>query len=75
MVQVYQQQVAPAGIKVHLVKVPGDGYWTDVWLKEPAVTTSSGQRPADQVLKEAYRGGATRNETYWNRPDSYRKLD
>jgi len=75
MVQVYQQQVAPAGIKVNLVKAPGDGYWTDVWMKEPASTTSWGQRPADQILNEAYRGGADWNETYWNRPDFDKKLD
>jgi peptide/nickel transport system substrate-binding protein len=75
MVQVYKQQVAPAGIKVNLVKAPGDGYWTDVWMKEPAVTSSWGQRPADQILNEAYRGGATWNETYWNRPDFDQKLD
>ncbi len=75
MVQVYQQQVAQAGIKVNIVKAPSDGYWTDVWMKEPAVTTSWGQRPADQILNEAYRGGADWNETYWNRPDFDQKLD
>jgi len=75
MVQVYQQQVAQAGIKVNLVKAPADGYWSDVWMKEPAVTTSWGQRPADQILNEAFRGGAAWNETYWNRPDFDQKLD
>lgn len=75
MVQVYQQQVAEAGIKVNLVKAPADGYWSDVWMKEPAVTTSWGQRPADQILNEAFRGGAAWNETFWNRPDFDQKLD
>jgi peptide/nickel transport system substrate-binding protein len=75
LVQVYQQQVAQAGIKINLVKVPGDGYWSDVWMKEPAVTSSWGQRPADQILNEAYRGGASWNETYWNRPEFDKKLD
>ena len=75
MVQVYQQQVAQAGIKVNLVKAPADGYWSDVWMKEPAGTTSWGQRPADQILNEAFRGGASWNETYWNRPDFDQKLD
>lgn len=75
LVQVYQQQVAQAGIKVNLVKVPGDGYWSDVWMKEPAVTSSWGQRPADQILNEAYRGGASWNETFWNRPDFDKMLD
>ena len=75
MVQVYQQQVAKAGITVNLVKAPGDGYWNEVWMKLPAVTSSWGQRPADQIFNEAYRGGASWNETFWNRPEFDEKLD
>ena len=75
MVQVYQQQVAQAGIKVNIVKAPSDGYWSEVWMKESVVTTSWGQRPADQILNEDYRGGATWNETYWNRADFDELLD
>jgi peptide/nickel transport system substrate-binding protein len=75
MVQVYQQQVAQAGIKVNIVKAPSDGYWSEVWMKESAVTTSWGQRPADQILNEDYRGGAPWNETYWNRADFDKLLD
>ena len=75
MVQVYQQQVAAAGIKVILVKAPADGYWSDVWMKEPAVTTSWGQRPADQIFNEAYRSTASWNESFWKNPDFDQKLD
>ena len=75
IVQVYQQQVAAAGIKVNLIKAPADGYWSEVWMKESAVTTSWGQRPADQILNEDYRGGAPWNETYWNRADFDGLLD
>jgi len=75
MVQVYQQQVAQAGIKVNIVKAPADGFWGEVWMKEPVVTTGWGQRPADQILNEAYRGGAPWNETYWNDPDFDKALD
>jgi peptide/nickel transport system substrate-binding protein len=75
IVQVYQQQVAQAGIKVNLVKAPADGYWSEVWRKEPVVTTRWGQRPADQILNEDYRGGAPWNETYWNRADFDGLLD
>ena len=75
MVQVYQQQVAQAGITVNLVKAPADGYWSEVWMKKPVVTTSWGQRPADQILNEDYRGGATWNETYWNHADFDKLLD
>lgn len=75
LAQVYQQQVAPAGIKVNIVKAPADGFWNDVWMKEAAVTTAWGQRPADQILNEAFRGGASWNETVWNRPDFDKNLD
>jgi len=75
LVEVYQQQVAEAGIKVNIIKAPSDGYWSDVWMKEAACTTSWGQRPADQILNEDYRGGASWNETYWNRPEFDDLLD
>jgi peptide/nickel transport system substrate-binding protein len=75
MVQVYQQQVAQAGIKINLVKAPSDGYWSDVWMQKPAVSTSWGQRPADQIFNEAYRGGASWNESFWNNSVFDQKLD
>ncbi len=75
LVQVYQQQVAAAGIKINLVKAPGDGYWSDVWMKKPAVTTSWSQRPADQVFNEVYRGGASWNESYFTNAAFDQKLD
>ena len=52
-----------------------DGYWMEVWRKEPVVSTKWGQRPADQILNEDYRGGAPWNETYWNRGDFDKMLD
>ncbi len=75
LAEAYQQQVAEAGIKVNIVMAPADGYWSEVWLKEPVVSTRWGQRPADQILNEDYRGGAPWNETYWNRPDFDQLLD
>ena len=75
LAEAYQQQVAQAGIRVNIVMAPADGYWSDVWMKHPAVNTRWGQRPADQILNEAYRGGAPWNETYWNRPDFDAMLD
>ncbi len=66
MAEAYQQQVAPAGIKVNIVLAPTDGYWSDVWRKKPVAMTRWNQRPADQILHEAYLGGAPWNESYWN---------
>ena len=75
LAEAYQQQVSKVGIKVNIVMAPADGYWTEVWLKEQVVSTRWGQRPADQILNEDYRGGAPWNETHWNRPDFDKLLD
>ncbi len=69
LAEAYQQQVAPAGIEVNIVLVPTDGYWSDVWRKKEVVMTRWNQRPADQILHEAYLGGAPWNESYWNNAD------
>jgi peptide/nickel transport system substrate-binding protein len=61
--EAFQQQVAPAGIKVNIVQVPSDGYWSEIWLKKDVVMTRWGQRPADGVLNEVYRSGAAWNES------------
>jgi peptide/nickel transport system substrate-binding protein len=66
--EVYQAQVAPAGIRVALTMAPADGYWDDVWMTAPASVTSWGERPADQILNEAWRSGASWNESYYANP-------
>jgi peptide/nickel transport system substrate-binding protein len=63
--EVYQAQVAPAGIRVALNLAPADGYWDDVWMTAPASVTSWGERPADQILNEAWRTGSSWNESYY----------
>ena len=73
--EVYQAQVAPAGIRVSLTLAPADGYWDDVWMVEPALVTSWGERPADQILNEAFRTGASWNETSWSNPEFDALLD
>ncbi len=67
--EAYQQQVAPAGIKANIVLAPTDGYWSDVWRKKTVAMTRWNQRPADQILHEAYLGGAPWNESYLNDPE------
>ncbi len=64
--QVYQQQAAKAGIEVNIVQVPSDGYWNAVWRNKPVSMTRWNQRPADQILHEAYLGGAPWNDAYFN---------
>lgn len=73
--EVYQAQVAPAGIRVALTLAPADGYWDDVWMKAPASVTSWSERPADQILNEAWRSGSSWNESYYANPDFDALLD
>ena len=75
MAEVYQAQLREAGITVDLVIAPADGYWSDTWMAEPFVATSWSQRPADQILNEAYRSSAAWNETYWNSAEFDAALD
>jgi len=73
--EVYQQQVAKAGIRVKLTLAPSDGYWDDVWMKVPVAMTSWSARPADQILNEAYRTGSSWNESYYSNPAYDQILD
>ena len=73
--EAYQSQVAPAGIRVTLKLAPADGYWDDVWMTAPASVTSWGERPADQILNEAWRTGSSWNESYYANAEYDQTLD
>ncbi|UTW13662.1 ABC transporter substrate-binding protein [Marinobacterium rhizophilum] len=75
MIEVYQQQAAKAGIRVKLNMVPSDGYWSDVWMKDPAVASRWSQRPADQIMNEAFRSTAAWNESFYNNAEFDQLLD
>jgi peptide/nickel transport system substrate-binding protein len=66
--EAFQQQVAPAGIRVKITQVPSDGYWTNVWIKKDAVMTRWNDRPADALLNEVFRSGARWNESRFADP-------
>ena len=59
----YQEQAAPAGIRVNVVQAPTDGYWSEVWMKKDVVATRWNERPADQALHEIYLSTAKWNES------------
>ncbi len=75
MAVAFQEQVAAAGIRVHVEKVSSDGYWSEVWMKKPVVATRWGERPADQALNEAFHSTAKWNETYFKDPGFDRMLE
>ncbi len=73
MAEIYQFQAAQADIKVNIVEAPAQGYWSDVWMVEPAVMTAWLERSAAQVLAEAFYSDASFNETFW-RNDKFDRL-
>lgn len=75
IVEVYQQQVARAGIRVKLKMTSSDGFWDDVWMKVPAFVDSWGQRPATQVLNEVFRSTASWNTSNWRHKEFDAMLD
>jgi peptide/nickel transport system substrate-binding protein len=62
--QLYQQSCAAAGITVEVKREPGDGYWSEVWNKQPFSTSYWGGRPTqDQMYTTAYYSKADWNDT------------
>lgn len=64
---VYQESAAKAGIKIDVQREPDDGYWTNVWQKKPwCAAYWFGTPTPDDILTQAYSGGASWNDTAWN---------
>lgn len=65
----FKVQAAQAGITIEVQRDPGDGYWGNVWNKEPFCATYWDGRPSQQqMLGIAYKSDAPWNETAWKRP-------
>jgi hypothetical protein len=55
---------AKAGITIEIKREPGDGYWSEVWNKQPFSTSYWGGRPTqDQMYSTAYYSKADWNDT------------
>src|SRR6056297_3104371 len=62
----FQNSAKAAGINVNVVREPKDGYWSDVWMKEPFTAVYWGGRPVeDQMFSTAYQCGASWNDSFW----------
>lgn len=67
--QIFQASAAKAGIDIQLNKVPADGYWDNVWLKNPFCCSYWDGRPtADIMLTTVYQSTANWNESHWSNP-------
>ena len=68
--QLYQESCQKAGIKLEIKREPGDGYWSEVWNKQPFCTSYWGGRATqDQMYSTAYLSTADWNDTKFKRPD------
>lgn len=60
----FQQSAAKAGIPLEIKREPGDGYWSEVWNKQPFCASYWGGRPVqDQMYSTAYLSSADWNDT------------
>ncbi len=63
----YQNSAAAAGITLDVARKPNDGYWSDVWMKDPFSAVYWGGRPTeDGAFTIAYAAGAAWNDTFWD---------
>lgn len=66
----FQQSAAKAGIKIDVQRMPGDGYWAEVWNVSPFSASYWVGRPTqDQQYSTAYLSTADWNETRFRRDD------
>jgi len=62
-----QANCAKIGFDLKLKKVPTDGYWGAVWMKEPLNVVTWNMRPtANSQLAIQFGPGAAWNDTFWN---------
>lgn len=69
MSELMQASAKKVGLNVEVKKQPADGFWDNVWLKHPCVTSYWGGRTtALQMLKVAYAPDAPWNESHYKNP-------
>ncbi len=62
----YQQSAKKAGLDIEIVQRPADGYWSNVWMKEPFFGAWWMPRPtADGMFTTAWAADSKWNESYW----------
>ncbi|MCV0394000.1 MAG: ABC transporter substrate-binding protein [Rhizobiaceae bacterium] len=68
--QLYQQSCAQAGITIEIKREPGDGYWSEVWNKQPfSLSYWGGRSTQNQFYSTALLSTADWNDTRWKRPE------
>lgn len=64
-----QANCAKIGFDLKIKKVPADGYWGSVWMKEPINVVNWFMRPtANAQMAIQFAPNGPWNDTYWNNP-------
>ena len=64
--QLMRETAKPAGIDIEVVRQPDDGYWSNVWMKEPFSACYWSGRPTENwIFSQIYAADASWNDTYW----------
>ena len=62
-----QANCAKIGFELRVKKVPADGYWGSVWMKEPLNVVTWNMRPtANSQMAIQFGPNASWNDTFWN---------
>ena len=70
----YKESAAKAGINIQVIQQPADGYWSNVWLKEPwCACFWSGRATEDWMFSTSYSGDAPWNDSHFHH-DRFDKL-
>lgn len=71
-----QEGAKAGGVDINVIRTPADGYWSDVWMKQPFCISIWSVRPTPAMqMNLAYRGGAPWNDTFFNNPQFDQLLD
>ena len=63
----YKEHAAKAGININVVREPNDGYWSNVWMKQPwCASYWGGYTTESEMFTTGYAPGAAWNDTFWS---------
>lgn len=69
-----KEHMSKAGIDLHVVRAPSDGFWNDVWMKESFCASYYFGRPTeDSMLSLVYAENASWNESHFKH-DKFNQL-
>lgn len=65
----FAETAKKAGVNIEVIRAPVDGYWNQVWTKEPFCYCYWNARPTPELLLSlAYVTGAPWGDTFWENP-------